>query len=263
MQAIRILTCLCVTLFCIVGSHAGAAQNITDENLVQLLRQTLQEKPELILDVLRQNSESVLDIAQQGSTLRRKRSLEAQWRDDIKQPKKMSLDNRPAIGPASAPVTIVAFSDFTCPYCEQGAQTAQRIIEIYGDKVRYIFKHLPLYKDNVGRLASEYVVAAGLQSSEMSWALYKVFFQQRQKLITDGETFMKDAAKMVGLNQAKLATDIKSKKVKDIIDEDMADAKRLGAEATPYFFVNNLVIRGAVPQELFSAAVDMALQHAK
>lgn len=252
---------VCALFVCFAASPVYAAQNVTDENLAHVLRQILKDKPELVLDVLRQHSESVLDIAQQGSTQRRKRSLEAQWREDIKQPKKINTANRPILGSESAPVTIVAFSDFTCPYCEQGAQTVQRILDIYGDKVRYVFKHLPLNKD--GRLASEYVVAAGLQSPELGWTLYKSFFQMREKMITEGEAAMKDAAQKIGVNMPRLAVDIKSKKVKDIIDEDMADAKRVGAEATPYFFVNNLVIRGALPQELFNAAVELALQHAQ
>lgn len=245
------------------SSLALAAQNVTDENLAQMLRQVLREKPELILEVLRQNSETVLDVAQQGSTMRRKRSLEAQWREDIKAPKKAAVDNRPVLGAADAPVTIVAFSDFTCPYCEQGAHTVKQIIQQYDKKVRYIFKHMPSGKDTPSRLASEYVVAAALQSPEKAWKLYDMCFSQRERLSTEGEAFLKEAAGKAGLNVQKLATDAKSKKVRDIIEEDLADAKRLGVEGTPYFLVNDMVVRGALPLELFRGAVDMALEQAR
>lgn len=245
------------------SSPALAAQNVTDENLAQMLRQVLREKPELVMEVLRQNSETVLDIAQQGSTLRRKRSLEAQWREDIKVPKKAALDNRPVLGAADAPVTIVAFSDFTCPYCEQGAHTVRQLMQQYDKKVRYIFKHMPGGKDTPSRLASEYVVAAAMQSPEKAWKLYDQCFNQRERLSTEGEAFLKDAAGKVGLNAQKLATDAKSKKVKEIIEEDLADAKRLGIEGTPYFLVNDMVVRGALPLELFRGAVDMALEQTR
>ena len=242
---------------------AVAAQNVTDENFAQMLRQALRDKPDLVLEVLRQNSETVLDIAQQGSTLRRKRSLEAQWREDLKTPKKMNLEGRPVLGPAEAPVTIVAFSDFTCPYCEQGAHTVRQLLKSYGKNVRYVFKHMPLGKDSPSRLASEYVVAASLQGPEKAWELYDACFNQREKLSTEGEAFLKDAASKLGLNMQKLAADLKSKKVKDIIEQDLADGKRLGVEGTPYFLVNDMVIRGALPLELFRGAVDLALEQQK
>lgn len=252
---------LAVLFSCIYFEPATAAQNVTDENMTQMLRQTLKDRPDLVLDVLRQNSEAVLEVAQQGSLLRRKRALEAQWREDIKQPKKVSLEGRPALGSGLAPITIIAFSDFTCPYCEQGAMTVQRLYESYGEKVRYIFKHTPLGKDNIARLASEYFVATSLQSPEKAWKLYNEFFGQRERLLAEGESYMKVCASNAGVNMQKLAADITGKKVKDIIDEDLADAKRLGVEGTPYFLVNNLVVRGALPQELFKDAVDLALQH--
>lgn len=239
---------------------AQAAQTVTDENLTNLLREALNKHPELVLDVLRKNSESVLDIAQQGSTLRRQRALQSQWREDAKQPKKVKLSDRAVRGEANAPVTIVAFSDFTCPYCQQGAATVERILADYGKKVRFVFKHMPLSKDSTARLASEYFIAATEQSPEKAWALYKILFEQREQLVTDGEKFIKESAEASGLNLPKLATDIKSKKTKALLDEDMAEAQKLGVEGTPYFLVNDLVIRGALPLDLFKSAVDMALE---
>lgn len=245
---------------CLFAAPALGAQNVAEENLAQTLRKLFKEKPELVMEVLRQHSEAVLDIAQQGSTLRRKRGLEAQWREDAARPKKVELGDRPMRGPQAAPVTIVAFSDFTCPYCEQGANTVRQLMGAYDGKIRYVFKHMPLGKDSVGRLASEYFVAAGLQSPEKAWKLYDVFFSQRERLMAEGEKFIKSAAAETGLNMQTLATDVKGKKMRDIIDGDLAEAKRLGVEGTPYFLVNDLVIRGALPTELFKDAVDMALK---
>lgn len=248
-----------LTLLLSMAAPATAAQNVTDENLMQLLRETLNKHPELVLDVLRKNSESVLDIAQQGSTERRQRALQAQWREDAKQPKKVNVTGRAMRGATDAPVTIVAFSDFTCPYCQQGAATIERILSDYGKKVRYVFKHMPLGKDSAARIASEYFIAATEQSQDKAWALYKMLFDQRERLVTDGETFIKESAEATGLNMQKLATDARSKKTKALLDEDMAEAQKLGVEGTPYFLVNNLVIRGALPLDLFKSAVDMAV----
>lgn len=252
--------CAALALIVCVASPVSAAQNVTDENLTNILRETLQKHPELVLDVLRKNSESVLDIAQQGSTLRRQRALQTQWREDAKQAKKIKVSDRAVRGDANAPVTIVAFSDFTCPYCQQGAATIERILSDYGKKVRFVFKHVALGKDSVARSASEYFIAAAEQDQDKAWALYKILFDQREKLVTDGEKFIKESAAAAGLNLQKLATDSKSKKTRTVLDEDLAEAQRLGVEGTPYFLVNDLVIRGALPLDLFKSAIDMALE---
>ncbi|MEG2171824.1 MAG: thioredoxin domain-containing protein [Desulfovibrionaceae bacterium] len=238
---------------------ASAAQTVTDENLTHMLREALNKNPELVLDVLRKNSESVLDIAQQGSTVRRQRALQAQWREDAKQAKKVKISGRAVRGEANAPVTIIAFSDFTCPYCQQGAATVERILSDYGKKVRFVFKHMPLGKDGAARTAAEYFVAANEQGSDKAWDLYKILFDQREKLVTEGDKFIKVSAEQVGLNMQKLASDVRSKKTKALLDEDMAEAQKLGIEGTPYFLVNDLVIRGALPLDLFKSAVDMAM----
>lgn len=254
----KILAVLVLTLC--MAAPASAAQNVTDENLTQLLREALNKNPELVLDVLRKNSESVLDIAQQGSTVRRQRALEAQWREDAKQAKSVTLKARPVRGDENAPVTIVAFSDFTCPYCQQGATTVERILADYGKKVRYVFKHMPLGKDTIAHTAAEYYIAAAQQGQDKAWKLYTILFEQREKLVTEGEKFIKQAAEAAGLNMQKLSADMKTKATKAILDEDIAEAQALGVEGTPYFLVNNLVIRGALPLDLFKNAVDMALQ---
>ena len=95
----------------------AASSAVTTDNFAELLRETLQKNPDLLLSVLRENSEAVLDIAQEGSNQRRHKSLIAQWKAELNQPKEVDIKDRPFRGAADAPVTIVAYSDFTCPYC--------------------------------------------------------------------------------------------------------------------------------------------------
>lgn len=253
---------VCVLLLCL-AAPAGAVENVTDQNFPRMLRALLKEHPELVMDVLRENSESVLDIAQQGSALRRQRLLKVQWAEEVEQPRDVGNTDRVFRGPENAPVTIVAYSDFSCPYCQQGAETIQRLMREQPQNIRLVFKHMPLGKNSVGRQAAEYFVAATFQNPELAWKLYDTLFSQRQTLITEGESFIKSAAADLGLNVSQLASDSKSRKVRRIIDADLADAERLGIEGTPFFFVNNLTVRGALPYEFFQTAVDMALQQAR
>jgi protein-disulfide isomerase len=253
-----------VSLFCLLFCTATAcAASQPEEEFARMLRQALKKHPEIVLDLLRDNSESVLDIAQQGSNIRRKKNMETQWREDLKQPKSVTIVNRPALGPANAPVTIIAFSDFTCSYCQQAAEVLDRIIRARPHDVRVIFKHMPYGKDSPARLAAEYFVAASFQNDRAPWLLHNSFFAEPEKLAAEGQNFLAKAAEQAGLDMKKLTADLKSKKVNTIIEEDQADAKKLSVEGTPYFLVNNLTIRGAVPYDLFNAAVDMALTHTK
>lgn len=243
----------------VVYVHAAEVPTNNAE-LLKKMQMLLQQNPELILDILRQNSEAVLDIAQQGSSERRVRLLKAQWEEDVKKKKIVNLKNRPVLGNKDAPVTIVAFSDFTCPYCQQSAATVERIMESYGDKVNYYFKHTPLGRDRVALLSSEYFIAASDQSHEKGWAFYKEIFSSRDQLIVQGEQYLKDTAKRIGLDMKKLNAYIKSKKAQIVINEDLEDAKKLGVEGTPYYIVNDMIIRGALPHDLFKSAIDMALE---
>ena len=245
-------------------AHAApAAQQISPDVFADMLKKVLRDNPDLILDVMRDNSEVILDIAQQGANQRRSKSLLTQWKADLNQPKNPSLKGRPVRGKADAPVTIVAYSDFTCPYCEQAAGTIRKLLDDYNGKIRYVFKSFPLDAAGTARLAAEYHVAAGMQSPEKAWLFYDRLFDLRDKLVNDGEPVLKAAAQEAGLDMKRLAADVKSKAVKSQIDEDIAEATRVGVQGTPYFLVNDLVVRGAIPAELFATAINMALDAKK
>ncbi|MCL1985657.1 MAG: thioredoxin domain-containing protein, partial [Betaproteobacteria bacterium] len=252
-----------VLIWLLFNTVTACAASQTEEEFAVMLRQALKKHPEIVLDILREHSESVLDIAQQGSNVRRKKNMETQWREDLKQPKSVATANRPVLGPADAPVTIIAFSDFTCPYCQQAAEVLDRIIKDRPQEVKVIFKHMPHGQDSPARLAAEYFVAASFQNDRAPWLLYKSFFTEPEKLSSDAQNFAAKAAEQAGLDMKKLGSDLKNKKVSAVIEEDLADAKKLGVEGTPYFLVNNLIIRGAVPFDIFNAAVDMAIANKK
>jgi protein-disulfide isomerase len=234
------------------------------EELRSALQTILREDPDLILDVLRDNSEVVLDIAQQGSEQRRHRTLIAQWQKDITEPKKMLLDNRPTRGPANAPVTIVAFTDFTCLYCRQGEKTLESIFNAYPAKIRIVYKNLPMSAHPGSEEAAEFMLAAYLQDKQKSWKLFEDFFENRDLIVgKSGDAYLRSAASARGLNMQKLLHDAKSDRIKKIMQEDEKDAQTLNVQGTPYFVVNNLVIRGALQENLFREAVNMALDAAK
>ena len=245
---------------------AQAADNavLSREEASRILRQILREEPQIILDVLREHSEMVLDIAQQGSNQRRLKILQSQWTKELDVTRPIALGDRPVRGKMDAPVTIVAFSDFTCPYCTQAAGMLDRLIEDSPEKVRLIFKHFPLEGHRFARMAAEYHVAATFQGSEKAWAFYDALFRSGKDVNDGGEELIKKAAESAGLDMKKLTADMKGKasQIRAVIDEDIADGKSLGLQGTPNFLVNNLIVRGSLSKDLFNQAAIMAYDHA-
>lgn len=254
--------CLGVAVLLLVGGlllpSRTEAATISNETLTNAIEKVLQERPDLILDILRKNSEAVLDIAQQGSNLRRKHNLEAQWKEDMKKPKQVRLDGRPVWGPKDAKIKMVAFSDFTCHFCEQASKTVDKLFNEFPNQINLTFKHMPLDEKGPGGIASAYFIAIAQQDENKAWEFYKKMFAHRENLLAEGEPFIKKTAKELDLDMKKLEKDVKGKKVKEIMAEDQEDAQKLGVEGTPYFLVDNLVVRGALPPELFRNAIEMA-----
>lgn len=239
-------------------------QNVSAASTPELKAQVesiLRENPDILLSIIREHSEQVLIALREGNSKAKIAAMKAQWKQDVAVSKTVALKDRAIRGSEDAPVTIVAFSDFTCPYCERAAFTLNSLMSHYGKTVRFIFKNYPLASHENARLASQYFVAANNFDSDKAWKLYDEFFANREALIAQGEPFMQKLAKKVGLDPEKLAKEARAESVNAIIDEDMADAKALELEGTPYFLVNNILIRGALPLNLYSEAVEIALDY--
>ena len=225
------------------------------------LQQFLQDNPDLLLEILRENSEDVYRIAMEGAQKARAKAQLARWKQELAQPRKATLEGRAMRGPKEAPVTIVAFSDFTCPYCEKMSHVINNVLRHYAGTVNFVFKHFPLESHQYAHESAEFFTAAALQDNTKAWALHDALFANHQRLMEEGIPFIEEAAKKVGLDVDRLRKDIKSEAVKNIIETDVQEAGGLKMQGTPYFLVNNILIRGAVPFELFTEAVDMALEY--
>jgi len=237
---------------------AGTNAPLTEQGLRDSLRRVLREHPEIVLDVLREHSVEVLEIAQKGSQERQFRSMRAQWQDDMKKQLQISYE-RPILGNPKAPVTIVAYSDYTCPYCADAAETIHQVMAARKNSVRFLFKNYPRREQPLARLASEYVTAAFVLDEQKGWAYHDVVFANQMRLLKEGEGFLRAEALELGYNLQKLGAEAKGRKVKSIIDEDILEAQENGVPGTPFHLVNNLSVRGGMPLPAFLEAVDTAL----
>ena len=240
------------------GAYAAPASAPAADPAAQL-EAILSEHPELILNVLKQHSEEVLDIVQMGADKRRRAVLLQQWEKDIREPKQVALEGRPAGGPDNAPVTIIAFSDFVCTYCHQAAYTVGNLMKRYPGKIRLIFKQIP--KTESGRIAAEWFIAAYQMDKARAWKMYALIFDRQKQVEESALATLRAIASEVGYDAKTLEASVRSrtKELDAVLAGDAADANALGFVGTPYFLVNNMVLRGALPMENFADAVEMAL----
>lgn len=161
----------------------------------------------------------------------------------------------PALGPPSAPVTIVEFSDFQCPYCAQVAPTLKRVQMAYGDRVRVVWKDLPIEQIHPWAfMAAEAAHCAGAQ--DQFWSYHDAVFARQPTL--DAETFGALAAGAgldVPLFHRCLQTQASAQGVRASVDL----ARRLGVNATPTIFVNGRMVSGAQSFEAIARIVDEEL----
>jgi protein-disulfide isomerase len=166
----------------------------------------------------------------------------------------VNLAGAPIRGDQDAKVTIVAFSDFQCPFCNRVNPTLAKLLETYPGKVRVAFKHLPLRIHPDAPAAHAAAEAAGRQGK--FWEMYdKIFAAQRD---LKPETFERYAQELA-LDVAKFKRDVADAAVKQRIDADMREAEKLGVAGTPAFFINGRYLSGAQPYESFQKIVDEEL----
>ncbi len=161
----------------------------------------------------------------------------------------------PVRGNPKAPVTIVLFSDFQCPFCARVEPTLSEVERQYGDKVRIVWKHQPLSFHPNALPAAEAAEAAREQGK--FWPMHDKLFASQREL--SPETYER-LAKEIGLDVRRFQDATRSGKYRARIQDDQRLAMRIGAEATPTMFVNGEKIEGAVPLQMIKAVIDRKLQ---
>jgi protein-disulfide isomerase len=176
--------------------------------------------------------------------------------EDSKKVYKVDAGNAPSVGPKNAPVQIVEFSDFQCPFCSRVVPTVKQIEEKYKGKVRVSFRHYPLPFHDKAMGAAEAAAAAGEQGK--FWEMHDKLFANQQAL---DRPSLEKYAQEIGLNVEKFKADLDSGKFKQAVNADVQYANSLGDRmGTPTFFINGRKIAGAMPFDSFAAVIDEELK---
>jgi len=164
-------------------------------------------------------------------------------------------ENSYALGPADAPITIVEFSDYQCPYCRRWHDEVYGpLLAAYPGKIKFVYKHLPLDSIHPEAVpAAEAAMCAGEQDA---------FWQFHEKLFSSeslGNPIYVQYAQDLGLDMKTFEACVSDRKYQQAVETDTDFAIDLGIRSTPTFFINGLAIVGAQPLDVFKQVIDKEL----
>ena len=164
----------------------------------------------------------------------------------------IAADGFPSIGPQDAPVTIVEFSDFECPYCAQIQPTLERAQQEYGKRVRIVYRHYPLVSiHSKAQKAAEASLCANEQT--MFWEMHDLMFaEQNSLLISD----LKEKAGRLGMEVSAFEKCLTSGRHEETVRNDIRAGAAAGISSTPTLFVNGRPLSGAVSFETLAATIN-------
>lgn len=225
------------------------------------LKKALEANPDLVLAALKKADKTKFFefVVESQQEFQKKKQIEEAKREETERENAIKNPLKPSIGPndrqrgnKDAPLTIVEYSDFQCPYCGQGYKNLEQLRKLHGDKLRVVFKNFPLNFHPLAMPAAQWFEALALQNPEKAWAFHDMMFENQGKL---GEDYFKSVTKDLGLDVAKAAKDAKSEAVAKKIEADMVEAKGFGIEGTPAYLINGVPLRGAYPVEAFEKII--------
>jgi protein-disulfide isomerase len=178
---------------------------------------------------------------------------------------KLSLEGAASKGPKDAPVVIVEFSDFQCPYCRTAHQALAEELKAYPGTVRLVFKHFPLTRIHPWAETAAVAAACALeQDPEAFWTLADGFFEKQGEI--DEKNVKEKAVELASRTRVKLPDFnrcLDKRAALEKVKKDQAEGLAAGVTSTPFFFVNGHPIRGYKDFEPFKAAIEAKLGEAK
>ncbi|MDP6934611.1 MAG: DsbA family protein [Myxococcota bacterium] len=163
-------------------------------------------------------------------------------------------DDDPSLGPADAPITIVQFAEFQCPYCSLAMDTVDELMNIYEGKIRMVYRDFPLSFHDRAIPAAVAANCAGVQGKY--WEMHELLMANQRALSDDD---LESYAAKLALNLSQWSTCLADPAQTQEVEADLEDGLSVGVSATPTFFVNGIQVSGAVAVEQFAAIIEQEL----
>jgi protein-disulfide isomerase len=165
-----------------------------------------------------------------------------------------TLASDPVRGNPAAPVTIIEFSDYQCPFCSRVNPTLDRVRQTYGDRVKIVFKDFPLGNHPQAPKAAEAARCAGEQNKY--WEMHDAIFANQRAIEVPQ---LKQTARAIGLNGAPFDQCLDSGKHAAAVQAGQALGEKMGVNSTPSLYINGRALIGAQPFEAFKQIIDEEL----
>ncbi len=160
----------------------------------------------------------------------------------------------PSLGPADAPITIIEFSDFECPFCRQATPVLQELRERYPERLRIVYRHLPLAIHPRARPAAEASMCAHEQGH--FWGFHDRIFAAPEAL---SDADLRGHAEALELSLEAYDACVAGDTQSEVVDADVEAARAAGIASTPAFLINGVLLVGAQPVEAFERVIEREL----
>jgi len=174
----------------------------------------------------------------------------------LEDPIPVPIAGAPMTGPADAPITLVEFSDFQCPYCMLATPQLQAVLKAYPKEVRLIFKEFPLDIHSQAAFAAAAAVAA--QKQGKFWAMHDALFSHRTDLHRPAILAL---ASSIGLDMKRFETDLDSDEVRKAVAHDVEEGFNLGVMSTPTLFIDGMHFNGPIRLDVLKPILEAELKH--
>ncbi len=171
----------------------------------------------------------------------------------------VNVDDDPAKGPAEAPVTIIEFSDFQCPFCKRVLPVLEQVITTYPGKVRLVYRDFPILSIHPHAQRSAEAAECAREQGKF-WEYHDALFADQEQFAV---TKLSDYARSIGLDMAAFEQCLASNKYTAEVQKDAADGEQAGVTGTPAFFINGRLLSGAQPFDAFRQIIEEELRLAQ
>jgi protein-disulfide isomerase len=182
-------------------------------------------------------------------------SLDAGSTDALPRPVVVAVGDSPSQGPSSAKVTVIEFGDYECPYCGEEEPVVTQMLQDYAGRIRFVFKEFPLSSIHpYAELAAEAALAANAQGK--FWPYHDTLYANQSAL---AEGNLEDYASTLGLDTTTFDMALAQHTYAPAVAADVTEGMSVGVEGTPTFFVNGVIVVGAVPYSELTSVIDREL----
>jgi protein-disulfide isomerase len=248
----------------LVFALGSALACVSREPSAEQIQAVLVRKPEILYAVIEAHPAEFMAVvdraahASQGARqLEAARAESLRIDGDLQHPKVAVIDHRAGLGNPRAPITIVEYTDFQCPFCRKERDVLVELFKHYGDSIRLVVKQMPVTELHPhamdGALMFE---AVARQDPSAAYKLYDDLYEHQERFDSEGQHYLEQAIARLGVDVPRALRDQRGDALRAVVAADMAEGKKFGFTGTPGLLVNGVALQGAYPAPALEQLID-------